>query len=815
MFEPARRKGQSALNGNTRILIKYVACYVVFIVAGCMLTFSADAASFVIADGQVVTTGQTLNDNETGKIQLGGQLNTGASDGINAPGDDVSINNSGMISTTWYNADGIYSSGANVSINNSGMLLTTGNSAAGIVSIDANASIINSGTLLHSGGGGGAGIISYRTNASINNSGMLSTTRNGTEGIFSLGENVSINNNGTLSTMGDDAPGIHSFDDNASINNNGTLSTMGNDASGIHSSGDNASMNNNGTLSTTGDYADGIHSSGFVWAAPGDNSSTNNSEILSTTEDFSDGIHPSNLLTWVISGANVSINNSGTLSTTGDFASGIHSSGADASINNSGTLSTTGDFASGIHSSGADASINNNGTLSTTGDNADGIYSSGANASVKNNGTIQVTGTNSIGIRSRGTDGVMTISGNVFATGSATQAIVGGNNQTLNLLPGFCIIGSINLGSGTNTVNISGGKTSSSTLTIDNLGTINLLGDVPIVRNGNLVAVIDPTTQTANRAALSLTMDSINQVVNQQLMNMPPSKPVQVATTQLLPGMLHQDSRPYVWGHLFGGYREREDDENALAYEHDMYGFVCGYENTIAQHRVGVFAGVAQSDIETDTDSIEIDTDRFFIGAYGQHVMGNWILNGSVMVGYGDHDNDRTVLDNLSGFETARSDYDSLSISPSLTLIRTYECKSGIELRPSAQLAYTYAYFDDYIETGTTRSNLRVDSRDVNIVSGRLQLAGSYPLPNERGEVALRGGIKLRHYGNDSVHVNFNGSQLSYTTTGDNNVLGGYFGANARYRVKDRLNLVGNVEYGQASGDEKSISGNLGLTFSF
>ena len=618
-------------------------------------------------------------------------------------------------------------------------------------------------------------------------------------GIYPRDVDASINNSGTLSTSGDDAYGIYSLIGvNTSIINSGTLSTSGNFSWGIRSDGGNANISNSGTISTLGDHAHGIFEIGA-------NASINNSGTISTTGVSADCI--------ISKG---SINNSGTLSTTGGVARCINSTGANASIINSGMISTTGGNSDGITSNGANTIINNSGIISTTGVRAEGIHSfNGNNVSVINSGKIQVTGTDSIGIWSRGADGVITISGDVFATGNATQAIVGRSNQTLNLLPGFRIIGSIDLGSGTNTVNITGGKTSSSTLTIDNAGTISLLGGVPLVRNGNVIAVIDPTTQTANRAALSLTMESIHQAVNQQLMSTPPSKLIQVAATRLLPGMLHQAPRPYAWAHFLGGYREREDDETALAYDHDMYGFVCGYENTLGNHRVGVFAGVSHSDIETDIDSIKIDTDRFFIGAYGQYIMGDWILNGSVTAGYGDHDNDRTVLDNLRGFETARSDYDSVFISPSLTLIRTYECKSGIELRPSAQLTYTYAYYDDYRETGTTRSNLSVDSRDVNIVSGRLQLAGSQTMSDGRGEVELRGGMKLRHYGSDSVHVDFNGSPLTYRTAGDNNVLGGYFGANVRYQINDRLNLVGNAEYGQASDDEKSIAGYLGLAFSF
>ncbi len=89
MLVPAGRKGQRVLVGNTRKTLKHTTCFAVFIIAGCMLTFSAKAASFVIVDGQVVTTGQTLTDDETGVIQSGGQLNT-VGWGIIVPGEEAS-----------------------------------------------------------------------------------------------------------------------------------------------------------------------------------------------------------------------------------------------------------------------------------------------------------------------------------------------------------------------------------------------------------------------------------------------------------------------------------------------------------------------------------------------------------------------------------------------------------------------------------------------------------------------------------------------------------------------------------------------------
>ena len=54
----------------------------------------SQAASFEIVDGETVTAPQTLNDNETGTIQAGGQLNT-ATTAVTASGINNIVNNGG------------------------------------------------------------------------------------------------------------------------------------------------------------------------------------------------------------------------------------------------------------------------------------------------------------------------------------------------------------------------------------------------------------------------------------------------------------------------------------------------------------------------------------------------------------------------------------------------------------------------------------------------------------------------------------------------------------------------------------------------
>ncbi|MFW5427141.1 MAG: hypothetical protein ACKE8R_07795 [Methylophagaceae bacterium] len=90
------------------------------------LSVSAQAADFTIVNGQVETNSQTLNDNEMGAIEVGGQLNTANNTAIIANGINTIVNNAGNISTTGNGAFAIFSDGDNVSITNSGSISTTG-----------------------------------------------------------------------------------------------------------------------------------------------------------------------------------------------------------------------------------------------------------------------------------------------------------------------------------------------------------------------------------------------------------------------------------------------------------------------------------------------------------------------------------------------------------------------------------------------------------------------------------------------------------------------------------------------------------------
>lgn len=335
--------------------------------------------------------------------------------------------------------------------------------------------------------------------------------------------------------------------------------------------------------------------------------------------------------------------------------------------------------------------------------------------------------------------------------------------------------------------------------------------------NGNTIVIADTTNLTANQASLGLASLTLFQAVNQQLnQSAPPPQPVKVAASELTPGMLRQDPGPAAWGHVFGGRAKRDDSGAALAHKDNGYGLIGGYEQTLSEHRMGVFGGVSHSTVNTDTSSINTDSDSVFLGVYGQYASGDWLVNGSLAAGYVSYDNKRSVLDNLSGYESAKSDYHSIYLSPSVALIGIFDMGEGLSLRPSVDLNYTYGWLSSYDEKGTTRSNLSVGSRNASVLNSRAQVAIRQELADHQGEFEFRAGASNSNYGNDTVKISLQGgAATNFGITGTSSLSGGYLGASGRIILKNQLSLVGDVEYTQSSSDTHAAVGYLGMEYRF
>ena len=170
------------------------------------------------------------------------------------------------------------------------------------------------------------------------------------------------------------------------------------------------------------------------------------------------------------SGSNFTFINNGNITTSCSTAETEINFGDNGSITNNGTLETTGSTQN-VFTEGDGDRVTNNGTITASANKASAIIvgknaGSGVNPTITNNNIIRVTGSGSVGILLVNASGT-TINNSGFISGeqSATAALDGCDNaETLNLLSGSQIIGTIDLDAGTDTVNISGAN-NSSTLT--------------------------------------------------------------------------------------------------------------------------------------------------------------------------------------------------------------------------------------------------------------------------------------------------------------------------------------------------------------
>ena len=583
---------------------------------------------------------------------------------------------------------------------------------------------------------------------------------------------------------------LNSADDTGVIEAGGTL-TVGAFTDAMDVIGSDNTITNNGAI-TAGNI--GIYASDTATNATITNSG-------SITGGSGDGI--------LALGTKAIITNSGTITSTD--ANGIASTGAKAIITNSGSITGTND--DGIFSSGDDATITNTISGTITG-NVIGISSVGDDATITNSGTITGGGAVSVGIDSIGPGSIINNSGHITGT---TLAVRGGitDGLTLNLLKGSQLMGAIDLGgAGDNdTVNIHGGSVSA-TLTLLKVESVNLLGPgLKLGEYNGVVVSVDGTAEAARSVVLSTITSDIHDQIAQRTYLPAAPQPVKGVTSTVLPGLQFKQHKPVAWMQVLGGDSDRDAEDNARAYEHDYVGINGGYEWDLGQRRVGLVGGVVNSDTDGNENSFKSDTEHFYLGAYTSQQLQGFTLTTSLLGGYGRHDNERLVIDNLNGREVAKSDFSSLFISPSVTIASAYKIYERVELRPSASVNYSIAWLDDHSERGTTQSNLSVDDRKIQALSTKLQIAAAYAY-SATSEFELRTGVNSRYTDDDDTEISIGGSKSKFSNVGDENVYSSFVGARIRIASSDQLSLVADVELG-GNGDEDYKAGHLSVEYTF
>ncbi|MEM8837775.1 MAG: autotransporter domain-containing protein [Pseudomonadota bacterium] len=610
-----------------------------------------------------------------------------------------------------------------VSVENSAVISSEGNSIeARTNGPDADVRVTNSGSLFSLGADGIVGVAAGDGNIVIENSGDIEAIFGGilADG-FGTNSDIFIDNSGTITRAGRAAIEAATLG-NITIRNTATLDgtrpggTVGDEGILVRGVGPVSRI----TITNSGDitaFNNGIDADG-----PSDTRIFNSGDIQVSLGAAIQGV-----------GADrITIENSGVLTGFGEetvsggitlvaAAEGViaetRNDGGEIIINNSGTILS--ELQSGIVASHQDVgttSIVNTGRISgDTGIFLFGGANPGATSSVINSGLIEGTGGVAIDFRGQSSD-------------------------TLTLLPGSRISGSIDFGAGNDgaggtdpddidTFNVGFGVNADLAFA-DRSGTdsalqsapefINFTGAGAVINNGTGLIAVDATGFAAQGGAIStLTELVLNSLAEPLTAKSPFDGGTQgVSSTHDFRGQGLSSQPLRLRAAVFGGGSEVSAERNLVTYRNNFAGFTTAAETGL-RDRHGVFgalAGYGKSDISIASDIGRGDVEAFFGGLYWQRSFARFDIQSALIGGLTDHETTR----NLGG-ATARGDFDGWFYAPSVTLSAPLKL-IGKPLVLSGRATYVGGRFDDYSESGAANP-LTVASRNISFVNLRPEIS--------------------------------------------------------------------------------------------
>ncbi len=280
------------------------------------------------------------------------------------------------------------------------------------------------------------------------------------------------------------------------------------------------------------------------------------------------------------------------------------------------------------------------------------------------------------------------------------------------------------------------------------------------------------------------------------------------------------------WADVFGGWRGEERDGNQLASDHVFGGAVAGIETDTAMDgmRAGVFIGGSGSKVDVEFGSQDTEIGSVFGGFYAAHQAGDVAIDAALTVGLADYDQQRFMNDNTvsGGVDTARADYYGIFVSPEITVSSSLAVADWMAVKPSLTLRYAGLFLDGYTEKGSN-ANLKVEDRDVHIISARAQVAAAVAVPvhmNTDAYGTLTMEIRVGADGRatiaeDNVRATLLGQNLNFTAGGDDEVLTGFAGAAFAYAMTTGTRLYANIEAGYGTDEAVHVTGRAGVKMPF
>lgn len=773
------------------------------LVAALVLGTGAAFAQEVVPAGQTleappdINDQVRLNDNSTLLMRPGGTVTNAAGDAVIDDIDGITINVDNAGSIVSNTADAVESVSSTLDLVNRGTGVLTG----GDIGVNASTiqSLVNRGAIT---GLNNHGVTAGVLLQSLVNSGTITGTDNG---VFATSL-WNLTNSGTIT--GDD-DGVNGGFLIESLTNSGAI-TGG--AEGVEADTIEI-LTNSGAITGAGDgiNADTLEALTNSGAITGGDDGVDADAIGSLTNTGTIAADSFGILTASVQ----NLTNSGTITSVN--SDGIFSTTMIQSLVNSGAI-TGADV--GISADTAQSLVNR------------GTISGGAGQGVAATfiQTLVNTGAITGGDNGIFADTVQTLTNSGFITGGEHAIrVFGANDTTLTLAPGSVIVGPIDLGGGTNTLNVRNGLSITNTFDGGPPQAIAPNG-APFAVNGNRVAVADPTNLAAQDEFLTDLTGSIFSTVRNRLNGFGQGGVSGVTANPRAMSIgggavnhtdLAVDTRRQAWAQGFGSYRlQRGREGPAVDADVRLGGLVSGLDGPIgAGGRAGVFFGGSWGDVDADYDSQQTDVESIFGGVYARWLRGRTRADFAFTAGYSEYDRERRVANNTTatGLETATADYDGWFVSPELTLTRPMWVDER-RFEKSVTLRYAGLFLDGFTESGID-APLTVDDRNIHVLQARTQLT----MPNERvganGVIwrdALYIGLEGRaNVGDDDVSGALLARNITFDPGGDDVVGGAFAGFRFERTSASGTTLYAAVEGQVETGGGRQASAKAGMQFRF
>ncbi|MCG8342281.1 MAG: autotransporter outer membrane beta-barrel domain-containing protein, partial [Chlorobiales bacterium] len=357
-----------------------------------------------------------------------------------------------------------------------------------------------------------------------------------------------------------------------------------------------------------------------------------------------------------------------------------------------------------------------------------------------------------------------------------------GSGNTLNLNAPSFIGGRIDLGTNT-ALSISSGPSHSilwdlSTGTMEGGGP-TLSGDVPIFYNAGTqqAATFDPTAIAAGSDMLADISGNVSLLILPRLES-------------------RRGCDDGWWMSGFGSTANYEGKAAALDYDFSHGGFALGYDHSVSPDlSLGILAGYGWSWFDANSrfaESWDNTANGWFAALYGRKTLGNVFVTTAFSGGMFNHSDNRFVNDNLAplGVSSAKASYDSWWLSP--------EAAIGIELggspvngwnwTPSVRIRYATQWIDGYTETGPSAANAVLDSRNVDMLEGRLELAATRQFGDIARLTGRIGWLNRTSPGDESASIIMIGETTTVSSSSDDHNIG-YLGAEMHFDLSNAVSL--------------------------